>query len=144
MKNLPELNFYTRKIANEHGINHPELLEIAELFEKINQELSQHLKNEEVVLFPAIKEVLAKNTENARSTLISEISRMADEHEFAGGAMDHINVLSLNYTTPADACNTYQVAFKLLQQFEDDLHIHVHLENNILYHKALQLANKKA
>ena len=65
---------------------------------------------------------------------------MPGEHEFAGGAMDKINVLSHGYVVPADGCNTYQVAYKLLEQFEDDLHIHVHLENNILYPKALILA----
>ena len=66
---------------------------------------------------------------------------MTGEHEFAGGAMDKINVLSDNYSVPADGCNTYQVAYKLLEQFEDDLHIHVHLENNILYPKALHLSH---
>jgi regulator of cell morphogenesis and NO signaling len=55
--------------------------------------------------------------------------------------MDHINVLTNHYEIPADACNTYRVALKLLEQFEDDLHIHVHLENNILYPKALKLAD---
>jgi regulator of cell morphogenesis and NO signaling len=65
---------------------------------------------------------------------------MQGEHEFTGGAMDKINVLTKNYLIPADACNTYRVALKLLEQFEDDLHIHVHLENNILYPKALKIA----
>ena len=64
---------------------------------------------------------------------------MADEHEFAGGAMDEINRITKGYQVPADGCNTYKVAFKMLEQFEDDLHTHVHLENNILYPKALQL-----
>ena len=64
---------------------------------------------------------------------------MGREHEFAGGAMDKINELTKNYLVPADSCNTYQVTFKLLQQFEDDLHTHVHLENNILYLKALKV-----
>ena len=62
---------------------------------------------------------------------------MDAEHEFAGGAMDQINVLTNGYTLPADGCNTYMVAYKLLEEFEDDLHIHVHLENNILYPKSL-------
>jgi len=141
LKSLPDLVFYTQKIADVHGSNHPELVEIAELFSQINKELRQHLENEEEVLFPAIKEVVANNSVEAKATIISEIARMSDEHEFAGGAMDHINVISKNYTLPADACNTYQVAFKLLEQFEDDLHVHVHLENNILYPKALKLAN---
>jgi regulator of cell morphogenesis and NO signaling len=64
---------------------------------------------------------------------------MSNEHEFAGGAMDKINEITGGYRVPEDGCNSYRVAFKMLKQFEDDLHIHVHLENNILYPKALKL-----
>jgi regulator of cell morphogenesis and NO signaling len=137
---LPQLTFYTQKIADVHGENHPELIEIATLFYQINEELLQHLKKEEEVLFPAIKDVLETNATASKATVISEITRMKGEHEFAGGAMDKINVLSDNYSVPVDGCSTYKVTYKLLEQFEDDLHIHVHLENNILYPKALKLA----
>ena len=140
LKNLPELVFYTQKIASVHGGHHPELIEVESLFSKINEELLQHLKNEEEVLFPAIKEAEKNASPSVKSTIVSEITRMQDEHEFAGGAMDKINVLTKNYFIPEDACNTYRVSLKLLEQFEDDLHIHVHLENNILYPKALKLA----
>jgi regulator of cell morphogenesis and NO signaling len=140
LKNLPELVFYTQKIANVHGDHHPELIEVTNLFTKINEELLQHLKNEEEVLFPAIKEAEKNASPEVKATLVSEITRMQCEHEFAGGAMDKINVLTNNYLIPEDACNTYRVSLKLLEQFEDDLHIHVHLENNILYLKALKLA----
>ncbi|MEX2370469.1 MAG: iron-sulfur cluster repair di-iron protein [Bacteroidales bacterium] len=138
-KNLPELIFYTQKIASVHGDNHTELREVEALFSKVNEELTQHMKAEEEVLFPAIKAALHTKSEESRQLIRSEIARMADEHEFAGGAMDQINELTGNYTVPADACNTYLVALKLLEQFEDDLHVHVHLENNILFEKALQL-----
>ena len=138
-KTLPELVFYTRKIASVHGDRHPELHEVDELFGQVNAELLQHLKNEEEVLFPAIKEVLKNSTEKARETILSEITRMTGEHEFAGGAIDKINEITKGYHVPADGCNTYMVTFKMLQQFEDDLHIHVHLENNILFPKALNL-----
>jgi len=140
LKNLPELVFYTQKIAAVHGDHHPELIEVAELFTNINEELLQHLKNEEEVLFPAIKLAASNITPEVKSTIVSEITRMNGEHEFAGGAMDKINVLTNNYLIPEDACNTYRVSLKLLEQFEDDLHIHVHLENNILFPKALKLA----
>jgi regulator of cell morphogenesis and NO signaling len=139
LKTLPELVLYTKKIASVHGEHHQELIEVADLFGKINTELLQHLQNEEDVLFPAIKEVLINNSPEAKVTIISEISRMSGEHEFAGGAMDQINEITSNYSVPEDGCNTYKVAFKILQQFENDLHIHVHLENNILYPKALAL-----
>ena len=140
MKLLPELTFYTQKIAEVHGDNHPELPEIANLFAQVDTELRQHLCNEEEVLFPAIREVLKTNSAESKATIISEITRMTGEHEFAGGAMDKINELSHSYAVPDDGCNTYRVAYKLLEQFEDDLHIHVHLENNILYPKAMKLS----
>jgi regulator of cell morphogenesis and NO signaling len=142
LKSLPELVGYTQKIASVHGENHPELIEVAQLFSEINRELLQHLKNEEEVLFPAIKEVIATGSEKAKAVVISEISRLSEEHEFAGGAMDKINVITKGYMLPADSCNTYRVSFKLLEEFEDDLHTHVHLENNILFPKALKFTNK--
>jgi regulator of cell morphogenesis and NO signaling len=138
---LPQVLAYTRKIADVHGSHHPELLQIAALFSKINDELGPHLKNEEEILFPAIKDVLKTRSSTSKETIKSEIARMSQEHEFAGDAMDKINKLSSGYLLPGDACNSYMVAFKLLEQFEDDLHIHVHLENNIVYPKALILAN---
>lgn len=140
LKTLPELVFYTQKIADVHGINHPELIDVANLFDKINAELLQHLKNEEEVLFPAIKKVIEENQTDAKKTVVSEITRMFGEHDLAGGAMDEINKITGGYKLPEDACNTYRVAFQLLEQFEDDLHAHVHLENNILFPKALALA----
>jgi regulator of cell morphogenesis and NO signaling len=139
LKSLPDLVFYTQKIATVHGSNHPELIDVAELFGKINTELLQHLRNEEEVLFPSVKTVLTGDSDFARAPIVSEITRMRGEHEFAGEAMDKIREITSGYLLPVDACNTYNVTFKLLSQFEDDLHIHVHLENNILYPKALLL-----
>jgi regulator of cell morphogenesis and NO signaling len=141
LKSLPDLVFYTEKIAAVHGTGHPELKEVADLFSQINRELLQHLKNEEEVLFPAIKESAKSGSENAMEIIKSEITRLSGEHEFAGEAMDRINVITGNYKVPADGCNTYKVAFQLLSQFEDDLHVHVHLENNILFPKALLSTN---
>jgi regulator of cell morphogenesis and NO signaling len=138
-KTLPELLVYTQKVAGAHGAKHPEMIEVAGLFEKLNNELTQHLMNEEVVLFPAIKRAIKNSDPDARSTIASEIKRMNEEHDFAGGTMDTINSLTSGYRIPEGACSTYHVTLKLLQQFEDDLHIHVHLENNILFPKALEV-----
>jgi len=138
-KSLPDVFEYTQKIASVHGDGHPELVEVAQLFAELKVELTQHLDKEEQVLFPAIKEAIKTGSQDAKDTIASEIKRMDAEHEFAGGAMDKINQITNQYSLPADACNTYQVCFKMLSQFEDDLHIHVHLENNILYKKALSL-----
>jgi regulator of cell morphogenesis and NO signaling len=139
LKALPELVFYTQKIASVHGSHHVELLEVADLFSQVDKELRQHLQNEEEVLFPSVKKMLAEPSDEIRNLLSSTVLRMNSEHEFAGGSMDKINVLTRQYAVPDDACNTYRVALKMLEQFEDDLHIHVHLENNILFPKALLL-----
>ena len=136
-KTLPELLFYTEKIASVHGSNHPELYQVADLFETINTELRQHLKQEEEVLFPAIKEAFANGNTHKKGLITSEIERMSTEHELAGEAMDKINSITHKYAVPDDGCNTFHVTYRMLSQFEDDLHRHIHLENNILYPKAL-------
>ena len=141
VRKLPELLFYTQKIAAVHGAHHPELIEVSGLFEKINEELTQHLHHEEKVVFPAIKS-LVRSGEADKIAIKGEIDRLGREHDFAGGSMDKINWLTEGYKVPGDACNTYMVTLKLLKEFEDDLHIHVHLENNILFPKTLQLTEK--
>jgi regulator of cell morphogenesis and NO signaling len=137
LKSLPDLVSYTVKISSVHGAGHPELAEVADLISQVNMELLQHMKNEEEVLFPSIKDAITTGSETAKAKIISEIERLSDEHEFAGGAMDKINVITNGYQVPADGCNTYNVAFRLLREFEDNLHTHVHLENNILFPKAI-------
>ena len=77
----------------------------------------------------------------AKEIIHSQLKDMKEEHEMIGGSMDRINVLSNGYEIPSDACKTYMVAYKMLEEFEDDLHVHVHLENNILFPKAEKLAN---
>lgn len=136
-KTLPDLVHYTNKIANVHGERHPELIEVAGLFSQVNNELLQHMKKEEDKLFPAVKELFSTGSEQSKETIKSELSLLQDEHEFAGGAMDRINVITLGYRLPEDACNSYRISFQMLEEFEDDLHTHVHLENNILFQKAL-------
>lgn len=138
-KTLPELVFYTQKIAEVHGENHPELIEIANKVLKVNETLLDHLKREEEFLFPSIKEVLKTGSREKIELIKAEIDKMEEEHVNAGGAFDGFNVMTDGYKTPSDACNTYKVAFKLLEEFENDLHNHVHLENNILHIKAKQL-----
>lgn len=140
-KALPDLVHYTNKIANVHGERHPELLEVADLFFQINNELLQHMKKEESILFPAVKELFATGSEKAKEKINSEMASLQDEHEFAGGAMDKINEITNRYKLPEDACNSYRITFQMLEQFEDDLHTHVHLENNILFPQALDKVN---
>jgi regulator of cell morphogenesis and NO signaling len=138
-KTLPGLLEFTEKIARVHGDHHPELLTVATLFGQVGDELTAHMKKEESVLFPAIRAVWKEPQHQARGILRPAIAAMVSEHEFAGGALDRIGELTGGYQVPDDGCQTYRATMTLLEQFENDLHIHVHLENNILFPKALNL-----
>ena len=113
LKSLPELVHYTDKIASVHGEGHPELSEVAALFSEINRELLQHLKNEEEIFFPAIKEYLTTGSDESKRQHNNQINKLSPEHEFAGGAMDKINSITGNYIVPADGCNTYHVDIQI-------------------------------
>lgn len=143
---LPEIGFYSNKVAHVHGSRHPELIEMYHLFEQLSVELSEHLQKEEDVLFPYIKELvrLKKNGEKLTTkpdfgTAANPVAMMKDEHETAGDIMEQIEQLSNGFTPPEDGCATYKVYFLNLEAFQKDLHKHVHLENNILFPKALAL-----
>jgi regulator of cell morphogenesis and NO signaling len=141
-KNIPDLLQYTEKIAHVHREHHPELSEVADLFRKVSEELLPHLKKEEEVLFPAIKRMSAEGKQDVKVTVRTELNSLTAEHESAGSAMDRINEITGNYKVPEDACNTYRITLDLLEKFEDDLHTHVHLENNILFPKSLKILNQ--
>lgn len=136
------------KLTKVHGGNHPELFEIKELFDGSAGELAQHMKKEELILFPFIKKMdIALRTGNAIEqshfgTVENPIAMMKEEHENEGDRFVKIAELTNNYTPPSDACNTYRVTFAMLQEFEQDLHKHIHLENNILFIKAIEMENK--
>jgi regulator of cell morphogenesis and NO signaling len=147
-RTLPEITAYAAKVARVHGNNHPELVAIDQLVTAIGAELSSHLMKEEHVLFPYIKEI-AIAARNRRSpgeagfgSVQHPINIMEMEHETVGAQLEKIRELSNNYALPKDACATYSVLYRLLDEFENDLHIHVHLENNILFPKALALENQ--
>lgn len=139
---IQEITPYLRKIAQVHGGHHPELLEIEKLFSESAEELTNHMMKEERILFPHIREMvkahLAGNKVNAPfGTVQNPINMMMHEHNVEGERFRQIAALSNNYTTPADGCNTYRVSLAMLKEFEDDLHLHIHLENNILFPGAL-------
>ena len=139
---IPVLNQYLEKLCRVHGERHPELFEITAHFNACGGELAMHMKKEELVLFPAVRKmVIAKKTGISLEkphfgTVKNPIQMMMAEHETEGDRFSRIDELSNNYNPPEDACNTYRVAFSLLQEFEEDLHRHIHLENNILFPKA--------
>lgn len=141
----PVLLQFLNKLEKVHGANHPELLEINALFKGCAGELAQHMKKEELILFPFIKKMV-KATINHEAiqepgfgTIKNPIAMMMQEHENEGDRFVKIVSLTNNYTPPADACNTYRVTFAMLEEFEQDLHKHIHLENNILFPKAIVL-----
>jgi len=133
------------KVCSVHGKNHPELLQIRDTFQALAQELSAHLMKEEMVLFPYICRMEAAAAENqplARApfgSLQNPVSMMEHEHDSAGNALRAMKQASDGYTAPPNACVSYQTLYKALAKFEADLHRHIHLENNILFPRAVAM-----
>ena len=145
---IPVISAHAEKIASKHGENHPEVISIANNFSIVYKDLKQHMMKEEQLLFPYIK-YLVKTEKNAGiaeqpffGTIKNPIQMMELEHESAGNLLGEIRNLTNEYTPPAEACNTFKVYYKELKDFEEDLHKHVHLENNILFPRAIELENK--
>lgn len=142
---IPEIKSYLNKIVNVHGRQHPELVEIETLFLQSAGELSMHMKKEELILFPYIRKMVQAEQHNDKpvkphfGTIENPVAMMKHDHDTEGDRFRKIAALSNQYTLPMGACNTYRVAFALLKEFEDDLHLHIHLENNILFPKAIDL-----
>ena len=143
-KQAPQLFAYLEKVTIKHGDRHPELRRIFELFANIKDEMDQHMQKEELILFPRIKKLEQTSaggnlgSQLTISYLETPINIMEEEHDDAGRMMEEIKQLTNNYVPPQDACTTYRLSFAALQAFEADLHQHVHLENNILFPKALK------
>lgn len=146
--NTPALLQFMDKLCEVHGVNHPELFEIRKEFSASANALSDHMNKEEVILFPFIRKMLAtksiKDADSRFGSVQNPILMMMEEHTTEGDRFAKIAELSNNYTTPSDGCTTYRVAFQLMQEFENDLHKHIHLENNILFPKAIEMEKSLA
>lgn len=144
----PVLLMYLDKLCKVHGERHPELFEINNLFKIASSELLNHLQKEEVVLFPFIKTMTnaIKNSETIQQpgfgNVENPIAMLKQDHETEGDLFVKISELTNEYNPPIDACETYKVTFAMLKEFEQDLHKHIHLENNILFHKAIELEER--
>lgn len=142
---IPVLHQFLNKLCAVHGERHPELFKINELFSASAGELTSHMKKEELILFPFVKRMVNAKSENGVvqspqfGTVENPIAMMMQEHDNEGERFRQIAKLTNNYNPPADGCNTYQVTFAMLQEFEQDLHLHIHLENNILFPGAVKL-----
>lgn len=145
-RELPRLETLIARVTNAHGEHHGEMLEsLREVYLSLKGELDAHLQKEELVLFPYVTAAEAfRNGAGDRppmhcGTVQNPIVQMECEHENAGGALEELRQLTDDYTLPDDACPSFAALYEGLQQLEADLHNHIHLENNILFPRALAL-----
>jgi len=144
-RELPRLAALARKVVNRHGENHPELPVIQATLTRLDEELTQHLAKEEIVLFPYIAKLERAIAEGGPKpqgcfgTVSNPIAMMTQEHDDAGILLEVLRNKSNQYTTPEGACPTYHAFFDALREFELDLHQHIHLENNVLFPRAIAM-----
>lgn len=147
-ESIPLIIQYADRVAEVHGHHYTKVLEIRNLFIEVANELLSHLQKEEQILFPYIKSLVEMDKKNERldqppfGSVNNPILVMEAEHETAGDIFKRIVELSNNYTPPKEACNTFRAFYAKLEEFEQDLHHHIHLENNILHPKAKELENR--
>ena len=144
----PRLVMMLEKVVSRHGQEHPELASIRDLFGALTQELSAHMLKEENILFPYFEQMESAASRGAAappavfSSVETPISRMLADHDDAGELLAEMRGLSSGYRVPDSACPTYRALYHGLEEFERDLHHHVHLENNILFPRALHLQQR--
>lgn len=147
---IPRIEALLGKVRNRHGAAHPEVAEIESLFLAAAQELQAHLMREEQILFPYIAKLehaALHGAEPPRGCFPSvefPIARMLADHDDAGELFARMSALSNRYTPPEQACMSFQALYNGLQEFEQDLHQHIHLENNILFPRAIVLEREQA
>jgi len=145
---IARLKALLEKVCSVHGENHPELLVIRDTFFGLAQELTMHMMKEENVLFPYIVRMegaVVKNDPVAPApfgTVQNPVRMMMQEHDGAGEALRQIREASLDFSAPKDACISYQTLYQALPAFETDLHQHIHLENNILFPRAVEMEDR--
>ena len=139
---------YSDRVAHVHGKHYPEVVRVNQLFHSIVNELKSHMHKEEMILFPFIKQLVIANRNGDKispppfGTIQNPINMMESEHDGAGDVIKEIATLTNNYTPPQDACNTFKALYSSLEEYQNDLFQHIHLENNILFPKAIRLENK--
>ena len=140
---LPRLSVLIDKVLDAHIANHPELSDLRQVFGQLRDELEPHMFKEEKILFPAVRRLEQETAppEFSFGTVANPIRMMEHEHDVAGQALEKIRELTSDFHVPDDACNSYRVLLEDLRRLEEDLHQHIHKENNILFPRALQLEN---
>ena len=145
-QSMPTIFSHLHKVATKHGDRFPYMQKVYDLFVIIMREMTLHMEKEETALFPRIKaaEILfnsGRASEIPYGYIQMPITAMESDHEEAGNILYEIRTLTNNYRPPENACTTFKVTLAELKEFEEDLHRHVHLENNILFPKALRYGN---
>ena len=121
------------------------LRELHSQFSLLNDELTGHMMKEEMILFPYIETLERSRRDDEPlevpffQTVENPIRTMIHDHDAAGEALRKMSALSNEYTAPPEACLSYRELYRSLEVFEKDLHTHVHLENNILFPRAVEL-----
>lgn len=142
---LDRLNALLKKVCMAYGESHRELWEIQTLFDELTADLEVHMRKEEQVLFPYVIRTEASVQQSLPlvhapfGTVANPVRMMMMEHDRAGELLKQIRALSGNYVPPADACMSYQTLYNALEALEKDLHQHIHLENNILFPRAVEM-----
>ncbi len=145
---MPRLQSLIEKVIDAHGENHPELRNIGDVFQEMCADLTPHMAKEENVLFPYLEELEASTLQNTPApfapfgTVKNPVRMMMMEHDTVGDLLRELRALSSDYTAPADGCISYQTLYQALAAFEQDLHQHIHLENNILFPRAVEMESK--
>jgi regulator of cell morphogenesis and NO signaling len=135
----PQLHELIGKIALQHASDHPELLEIQILFSALTDELFEHLPKEEEIIFPAIRRITTSRLSASNEVLVANLQGpvlvLEIEHSHATELLKQLRAITAHYQAPEDVCPTYQLMYRLLEEFDDDLIQHIHLENNVLFPK---------
>ncbi len=144
-RELPRLTLLAQKVVNRHGETHPELPVIQAALARLGEELMQHMAKEEIVLFPYIGKLERARADGGAQpqscfgAVSNPITMMTKEHDDAGMLLEVLRNKSNQYTTPEGACPTYHAFYDGLREFEQDLHQHIHLENNVLFPRAIEM-----
>ena len=140
---IPTVARYLAKLVDVHGARHPELERVRETFDRLGRDLMQHMVKEEEVLFPYVREIATNGVDpswpSPFGTVENPIRMMEREHREAGDELRLIRALTGGFMPPDDGCATYRACFAELAHFERDLHRHVHLENNVLFPRAIEI-----
>lgn len=143
-ENIPVIQQHLIKLVAKHGEKYPFMKTIAVLFEEISKDFENHMMKEELILFPKIIKVEMNDEISSSISMKTIIKVMELEHEDAGKAMNEIRVLCHDYSVPENACITFRIVMDELKMFEADLHKHVHLENNILFPRVIELQKQQS